>query len=117
MYFSDVLTNLGFTAAIVVAAEWAIRLTALYIVPRNRKPSSATAWLLAIFFIPEIGIVLFLLLRSTKIPAKRRAAQKTLDSFIDRTVQRLRKNHDVQTLLAAPVPEKYQQLAKLSGSL
>ncbi len=117
MYFADIFTSLGLTGTAVVALEWAIRLLALYIVPRNRKPSSATAWLLAIFFIPEIGIVLFLLLGSPKLPAKRRAAQKTLDSFIDRTVQRLRKNHDVQTLLAAPVPEKYQQLAKLSGSL
>ena len=42
--------------------DWAIRIAALIIVPRNRKPTSAMAWLLAIFLIPTIGVFLFLLI-------------------------------------------------------
>ena len=35
-------------------------------VPRNRKPQTAMAWLLAIFLIPYVGFILFLLLGSTQ---------------------------------------------------
>jgi len=108
------IINIG---AILLILEWVIRLGALFIVPRNRKPSSATAWLLVIFFLPEVGIILFLILGNPKLPKSRRAAQKTLDGFIIQTLELFRKTRDSGHVLSAQVPAKYESLAKLSESL
>ncbi|MEW1980909.1 cardiolipin synthase [Citricoccus sp. NPDC079358] len=67
---------------IVFAVDLAIRIAALIVVPRHRKPSSAMAWLLAIFLIPYIGILFFLLIGSSKLPKKRRARQAEINRMI-----------------------------------
>ena len=56
-----------------------VRLVALVVVPRNRRPTAAMAWLLAIFFIPFVGIILFLLIGSPRLPPARRAKQDEMD--------------------------------------
>lgn len=33
-----------------------VRIAAVIIVPRNRRPTAAMAWLLAIYFIPFVGV-------------------------------------------------------------
>lgn len=53
------------------AAEWAIRLGALAVVPLRRSPNAARAWLLLIFFLPVPGLLLFLAIGSPKFPAWR----------------------------------------------
>ena len=50
----------GLIAIIVI--DMAIRIAAVIIIPRNRRPTAAMAWLLAIYFIPLIGVFLFLLI-------------------------------------------------------
>jgi len=67
---------------IAVLVDLAIRIAAIIIIPRNRKPSAAMAWLLAIFLIPYVGILFFLLVGSSKLPKKRRAKQKTINALI-----------------------------------
>lgn len=61
----------GTLTAIVVGLalfiDFVIRVIAIIVVPRNRKPTSATAWLLAIFFIPYLGVLFFLLIGSYKL--------------------------------------------------
>jgi cardiolipin synthase len=69
-------------AGILVLADLAIRIAALIIVPRDRKPTAAMAWLLAIFLIPFIGVILFLLIGNPKLPAARREKQRRLDEII-----------------------------------
>ena len=64
--------------------DLAIRLVALVVVPRDRLPTAAMAWLLAIFFIPVIGVLLFLLIGNPKLPEKRRVKQKEMDVVIAR---------------------------------
>ncbi len=87
------------TTTIVVLAlllDFVIRVIAIIVVPRNRKPTSATAWLLAIFLIPYIGVLFFLLIGSYKLPKKRREKQEEINSFIlDSTegMERVRKDH------------------------
>ena len=49
-------------AGIAILVDLAIKIAALIIIPRHRKPTAAMAWLLAIFLIPFIGILLFLLI-------------------------------------------------------
>jgi len=51
--------------------DWAIRLAMLVAVPRRRKPASAMAWLLIIFFFPIPGLVFSLLIRDYRIPRRR----------------------------------------------
>ena len=46
--------------ALALAVDIAFRVIALVIVPRNRRPQTAMAWLLAIFFIPYFGFLAFL---------------------------------------------------------
>lgn len=67
---------------VVVLADLAIRIAALIIVPRGRKPTAAMAWLLAIFLIPFVGILFFLLIGSAKLPKKRREKQRELNRLI-----------------------------------
>ena len=69
-------------AAGVVALDLTIRLTALAVVPTDRRPSSAMAWLLAIFFVPYVGAAFFLLIGSPKLPRSRRAKQRTINELI-----------------------------------
>jgi cardiolipin synthase len=65
-----------------LAVDFVIRIAAIIIVPRNRRPSSALAWLLAIFFIPFIGVILFLLIGSPRLGRKRRRRQREINEFI-----------------------------------
>ena len=53
-------------ATIALVIDISIRVIAVIVVPQNRKPQTAMAWLLAIFLIPYVGILLFLLFGSTK---------------------------------------------------
>ncbi|MFF1877870.1 cardiolipin synthase [Leifsonia sp. NPDC058230] len=76
---ADLTTLIG---AILLLADLAIRITALIIVPRERKPTAAMAWLLAIFLIPFVGIILFLLIGNSTLPKARREKQRVIDRMI-----------------------------------
>ncbi|MFZ0528955.1 MAG: cardiolipin synthase [Propionicimonas sp.] len=60
----------------------AVRIAAILVVPVNRRPSSAMAWLLAIFLIPYLGIIAFLLIGNPKLPKARRAKQREINNMI-----------------------------------
>lgn len=47
---------------ILVLVDLLIRIVALGWIPHNRRPSVALGWLLAIFLIPYVGLLVFLLL-------------------------------------------------------
>lgn len=49
-------------------SEWVIRLVMLPVVTSRRKPDTAMAWLLVIFFLPVVGLVLFLAFGSRRLP-------------------------------------------------
>ena len=85
---SDIQTLLSY-GVIVVVIDLVIRLVALVVVPRDRLPTAAMAWLLAIFFIPVIGVLLFLLIGNPKLPEKRRIKQKEMDVVIARESEEL----------------------------
>ncbi|WP_308797212.1 cardiolipin synthase [Agromyces silvae] len=62
--------------------DLAIRVVAIIVVPRNRKPTAGMAWLLAIFFIPYFGVLFFLLIGNPKLPRHRRRKQAEVDRAI-----------------------------------
>ena len=70
--------------------DLSVRAFAVIVVPRNRRPTSAMAWLLAIFFIPVLGILLFLLIGNPKLPRVRRRKQEQINHYIADTAKNLR---------------------------
>ena len=69
-------------ASALVVIDLAIRVLAIIFVPRNRRPTSGMAWLLAIFLIPYAGVLAFLLIGSPKLPRKRREVQQEITEFM-----------------------------------
>jgi len=67
---------------------WGIRLAMLVVVPRHRKPVSAMAWLLIIFFLPIPGLILFLLIGNYQIPRRRIQHHRELLQAIQSTRRR-----------------------------
>ena len=79
------MTDAGISLALAIGAfvlDIVIRVLAVVFVPKNRRPATATAWLLAIFFVPYAGGILFLLLGSTRLSKRRRERQQEINTFI-----------------------------------
>jgi cardiolipin synthase len=70
---------------LVFIVDIVIRVTAIIVVPRNRRPTAAMAWLLAIYFIPIIGVFLFLLIGNPRLPRKCRRKQERINDYIHDT--------------------------------
>ena len=70
-----------FTAVLLVI-DIALRILALIIVPRNRRPQTSMAWLLAIMIAPWAGWIVFLLFGSRRVGRQRRARQREVNEFI-----------------------------------
>ncbi|GAA1696143.1 cardiolipin synthase [Microcella alkalica] len=73
--------------AAAVLAQIAIAITSLVVVPRNRRPQTALAWLLLIYVLPIIGFLLFLLLGSRRLPKRRREKQTEINQYILETTE------------------------------
>ncbi|WP_405372184.1 MULTISPECIES: cardiolipin synthase [unclassified Microbacterium] len=97
---------------LLVMFDISIRILAIIIVPRNRKPTAATAWLLAIYFIPPVGILLFLLIGNPRLPRKRRKEQQAINEFLRTSTENL----TFGTLRADP-PTWFSQLVRLNQNL
>jgi cardiolipin synthase A/B len=69
----------------VLIVDVTIRIAAILIVPRNRRPTAAMAWLLAIYFIPFVGVLLFLLIGNPRLPRKLRRKQAAINDYIRQT--------------------------------
>ena len=76
-------------AAFLLALDLAIRITAIIVFPRNRRPTAAMAWLLAVFFIPFVGVFLFLLIGNPRLPRVRRRKQDQINEYIADTSEHL----------------------------
>ena len=74
-------------AIVLFVIDFTIRVLAIIYVPRNRRPQTALAWLLAIFFIPYLGVLLFLLVGSARLPRKRRLRQRQINDYILETTE------------------------------
>lgn len=74
---------------LVITTDIIIRVLAIIVVPRNRRPTAAMAWLLAIYFIPVIGVLLFLLIGNPRLPRVRRRKQQQINEYIHETSEHL----------------------------
>jgi cardiolipin synthase len=78
MSFRDELSGTGLLGAVLVI----LVIVALLVAPRDRRPSSALAWILLITFLPVLGIVLFGLIGSSKLPRSRQQKQQSMSELI-----------------------------------
>lgn len=108
MQLTDILLHGGLALDLVGVV---VRVLALFLVPVNRRPSSAMAWLLAIFLIPYVGVVAFLLIGNPKLPASRRSKQRELNA---RIAEITRGAPEVEL---APDADWVQQVAQLNRNL
>ncbi|HEY3575164.1 MAG TPA: cardiolipin synthase [Arthrobacter sp.] len=59
-----------------------IRVLAVGIIPGNRRPTTAMAWLLGIFFVPALGLILFLLFGNFKLSRRRTEQQQLVNERV-----------------------------------
>jgi cardiolipin synthase A/B len=100
-----------------VILDWVIRIGALFVVPKNRKPSSATAWLMLILLLPFLGLIIFILLGSPKLNKKRRRLQKNMDETIANILKSEESKHRFSEIIVDETSERYGQFIKLNKNL
>lgn len=77
--------------------DYTIKIIAIGFVPEGRRPSSSTAWLLAILALPYIGLPLFLLMGSPYINRRRHRIQQDANRRIT-NVQAKVPNHPLEEI-------------------
>ena len=85
--------NWSVVEIILTVVGYLIPVIALFIVPVNRKPTAATAWLLVMFILPYVGVLIFLLFGAWRMFSGR------LDNSPQVEIQRVR------SISAASAPE------------
>jgi cardiolipin synthase A/B len=113
----------SFITALITLGGWIIAVAMLFIVPVNRKPSSATAWLLLIFMLPYLGLLIFLLIGSPKLSKRRREQQRTVDDIIHKVVVEVQTEPQPEMqlesagLLNPAIPPRYEPFVRLNTNL
>ncbi len=102
---------------ILGALSYLIGILALFIIPANRKPGEATAWLLLIFVAPILGAILFLLLGSPKLSKWRREQQRAMDERIKDLTEEAEQIPDLAPVVDPPMPARYEPLVNLIAQL
>ena len=105
---------------IIIIIEWFIRVGMLFIVPRNRRPSSATAWLMLIMVEPIVGSLIFATFGSPKLPKYRRALQKKFDSKAEKDISKRAqyyKDKIIKSEKLSPSELKFEALNRSMGGL
>ncbi len=99
-------------AIALIVIDFIIRVLSVVLIPRNRRPQTALAWLLAIFFIPYIGIGLFLLIGTFRLPKRRREKQVEINQYILDTTEGFE-----QVAEATPWPDWLEPIVELNRTL
>ena len=102
---------------ILGALSYLIGILALFVVPANRKPGEATAWLLLIFGAPFLGAILFLLLGNPKLSKWRREQQLAMNEHIKELADEAEQIPELAPLVDPPVPVRYEPLVNLIAQL
>jgi len=90
----------------------ALRVLALIVIPRNRRPQTSMAWLLAIMILPWAGWLVFILFGSRRVGRQRRARQREVNEFIAEAIP---PESDLEH--QAGLPTWLRQVARLNRTL
>jgi len=102
---------------ILGALSYLIGILALFIIPANRKPGEATAWLLLIFVAPILGAIPFLLLGNPKLSKWRREQQRAMNERFKDLAEEAEQIPDLTPLVDPPVSSRYEPLVNLIAQL
>ncbi len=91
----------SFLALLLIAADWAIRLIMLVVVPMRRPPEAARSWLLLLLFLPVPGLILYHFIGRARFPRWRRA--------------RFAQTREASALAARSLPEGMADEARLAA--
>ena len=97
--------------------SYVIGIGAMFIIPSNRKPGEATAWLLLIFLAPIFGAVLFLLLGNPKLSQWRREQQRAMNERIKDLAEEAERIPEFRPIVDPPVPARYMPFVQLTARL
>ncbi|WP_422116789.1 cardiolipin synthase [Brachybacterium sp. UNK5269] len=97
---------------VYILIDVGLRIAALILVPRNRRPGSAIAWLLAIMALPIVLFPVYLLLGKAQLPRKRRIKQQRVN-----TLMRERSLRIPDSELDPDVPSWLQSAVRLNREL
>jgi cardiolipin synthase len=99
------------------AFSYLIGIVVLFVIPANRKPSEATAWLLLIFAAPIVGVILFLLLGNPKLSKWRRDEQRAMNKRIKEFAEDAEEVPELAPVVDPPIPVRYEPHANLIAHL
>ena len=88
-----------------LVCDWVIRIAMLVAVPMRRTPEATRSWLLLVFFLPVVGLLLFLAIGRTSFPAWRSARFASLSPFLAEVSAKF------VTTSIAPTDPRYSALA------
>ncbi len=91
----SILTDSAFWLHVFIAAEWAVRLAMIVIVPFRRSPEAAKGWLLLIFFEPTAGLLLYLLIGRPSLPEWRTQRSAEFDQLSKPTYERFAQDPNI----------------------
>lgn len=97
--------------------EWILRFIMLFIVPRNRKPSSATAWLMLIMLEPTIGSIIFIVFGSPRLPQHRQDLFEQANRYIAKELKNLSTVYAEALVSDADLSATEEKFVKLNHSL
>ncbi len=103
--------------ALAAVAAWLIGIAMIFIVPINRKPSSATAWLLLIFIAPFLGLLIFLMIGYPRLNRRRRDQQRMMDQLVEEVVEEISHDPRLQPYVDPPLEARFVPLAHLTEQL
>ena len=109
-WFVETLRFIGGFSTIWLIIEWVLRVIAVFVMPKNRRPTAGLTWLTLTFLIPPAGWVAYLILGNSKLPLYRRRIQKHLDDILRQTKLSNRVN-------TPPISRKFADVERLAWSL
>ena len=105
-------TNVSILTVTLYLLDLAIKVVALGLVPEGRRPSSASAWLLLILFLPVIGLLVFWLIGSPFVDRGRRRRQAAAGEVISGAL-----TAEADDLLPVPAGSTLNTLVVLNARL
>lgn len=102
-------------AAVVLVAQWVIRIVLIPIVLERHRPAVATTWLIVVFFEPFIGLVIYLVIGRQLVGRKRIEHHRRVAEEIDARVRA--RSDGGHELSLDDLPEHRRDLARLAKSL
>lgn len=75
---------------VYVIAEWVVRVVMLVVVTQRQQPRNALAWLVAIYFLPWLGLILYVLIGENRLPRRRAHHRAVVEKQLQRLAERFR---------------------------